>query len=57
MIPGSVVAFHDARAFPGGLAQPDLGPVRVVDNLFRDREFGGKLSRKLIRWQSWNGVR
>jgi predicted O-methyltransferase YrrM len=35
VIPGGVVAFHDARTFPGGWPQPDWGPVRVVDKLFR----------------------
>ena len=33
--PGGVVVFHDARVFPGGWTQPDWGPVRLVDDLFR----------------------
>jgi predicted O-methyltransferase YrrM len=30
-----VVAFHDARLFPGGWPSPDNGPVRFVDRIFR----------------------
>jgi len=33
--PGGVVVFHDARIFPNGWTQPDWGPVRLVDRLFR----------------------
>jgi predicted O-methyltransferase YrrM len=39
--PSGVVAFHDARIFPGGWCQPDWGPVKVVDTLFRARAFDG----------------
>jgi hypothetical protein len=39
--PSGVVAFHDARLFPGGWCQPDWGPVKVVDKLFRARALGG----------------
>src|SRR5215469_498082 len=30
-----VVAFHDARLFPGGWPTPDYGPVQFVDRFFR----------------------
>jgi hypothetical protein len=30
-----VVAFHDARLFPGGWPSPDYGPVRFIDRIFR----------------------
>ena len=32
---GGLVAFHDARLFPGSWTQPDWGPVRVVNETFR----------------------
>jgi hypothetical protein len=35
VIPGGVVVFHDARVFPGGWPQPNWGPVKLVDALFR----------------------
>src|SRR6266446_7414884 len=31
-----IIAFHDARAFPGGWTSPEYGPVRFVDRVFRD---------------------
>jgi predicted O-methyltransferase YrrM len=31
-----VVAFHDARIFPGGWTWPEYGPVRFVDREFRN---------------------
>jgi len=31
-----IVAFHDARFFPGGWTSPEYGPVRFVDRLFRN---------------------
>ena len=36
VVPGGLVAFHDARLFEGGWTSPSYGPVRVVDRLFRD---------------------
>ena len=41
VIPGGIVAFHDAAIFQGGWPQPDWGPVRVVDRLFRSRALSG----------------
>ena len=41
VIPGGVVAFHDAAIFQGGWPQPNWGPVRVVDRLFRSRTLSG----------------
>lgn len=32
---GGIVAFHDARLFPGGWTTPDYGPIRFVDRVFR----------------------
>lgn len=37
VVPGGVVAFHDASTFPGGWPQDDWGPVRLVNKLFRDQ--------------------
>jgi predicted O-methyltransferase YrrM len=34
-----VVAFHDARLFPGGWTSPEYGPVRFVDREFRNNPF------------------
>ena len=31
-----VIAFHDARVFPGGWTSPGYGPVRFVDRAFRN---------------------
>jgi len=41
VVPGGVVAFHDARIFPRGWTQPDWGPVRVVERLFRGQPASG----------------
>jgi predicted O-methyltransferase YrrM len=41
VIPGGIVAFHDAALFQGGWPQPDWGPVRVVDRLFRSGAIPG----------------
>ena len=41
VISGGVVAFHDAAIFQGGWPQPNWGPVRVVDRLFRTRTLSG----------------
>lgn len=41
VVTGGVVAFHDARVFPHGWTQPDWGPVRVVDRLFRREPANG----------------
>jgi hypothetical protein len=41
VIPGGVVAFHDAAIFQGGWPQPNWGPVRVVDRLFRSQALSG----------------
>lgn len=41
VIKGGVVAFHDAAVFPGGWPQPDWGPVRIVDKLFRTQSVNG----------------
>jgi len=41
VIPGGVVVFHDAAVFPGGWAQPDWGPVRLVDRVFRKEPLPG----------------
>jgi hypothetical protein len=35
VIPGGVVALHDAATFPGGWTGTDWGPVKLVDSLFR----------------------
>jgi len=32
-----VVAFHDARLFPGGWTTADFGPVRLIDRVFRTK--------------------
>jgi hypothetical protein len=41
VIPGGVVAFHDAAIFEGGWPQPSWGPVTIVDRLFRSRALSG----------------
>ena len=33
--PGGIVIFHDARLFDGGWTNPNYGPVKLVDRLFR----------------------
>jgi predicted O-methyltransferase YrrM len=35
VVPGGVVAFHDARVFDHGWTTPMYGPVRAVNRLFR----------------------
>lgn len=35
VVPGGLVAFHDARLFEGGWTEPGYGPLRLVDRLFR----------------------
>jgi predicted O-methyltransferase YrrM len=35
VVPGGIVAFHDARLFPGGWTSHSFGSVVVVDELFR----------------------
>jgi len=35
VLPGGIVAFHDARLFPGGWTAPDYGPLCFVDKCFR----------------------
>jgi predicted O-methyltransferase YrrM len=35
VVPGGVVAFHDASTFSGGWPRDDWGPVRLVNRLFR----------------------
>jgi hypothetical protein len=35
VIPGGIVAFHDARIFPGGWTHPEHGPIKAVNALFR----------------------
>jgi Methyltransferase domain len=41
VISGGIVAFHDAAIFRGGWPQPNWGPVRLVDRLFRSRVLSG----------------
>jgi methyltransferase family protein len=41
VVPGGIVAFHDAAVFPGGWSQPDWGPVELVDRLFRSQVLVG----------------
>jgi Methyltransferase domain len=41
VISGGIVAFHDAAIFRGGWPQPNWGPVRLVDRLFRSRALSG----------------
>ncbi len=35
VLENGIVAFHDARLFPGGWTSPEYGPVRFVDRSFR----------------------
>jgi predicted O-methyltransferase YrrM len=35
MTENGIIAFHDARLFPGGWTSPEYGPVRFVDRVFR----------------------
>jgi len=39
--PGGVVIFHDAATFLGGWTREDWGPVRLVNQLFRERALPG----------------
>jgi predicted O-methyltransferase YrrM len=39
--PNGIVAFHDARLFPRGWARASDGPVRVVNDLFRQEKISG----------------
>ena len=36
VVPGGIVIFHDARLFDAGWTNPDYGPVKLVDALFRN---------------------
>jgi len=36
VLENGIVAFHDARLFPGGWTSPEYGPVRFVDRCFRN---------------------
>ena len=38
VVPGGLVAFHDARLFEGGWTNSGYGPLRVVNRLFRDNK-------------------
>ena len=41
VIPGGVVAFHNAAIFEGGWPRQDWGPVKLVDRLFREQALPG----------------
>jgi predicted O-methyltransferase YrrM len=41
VVPRGIVAFHDARVFPGGWTATVDGPVRVVNSLFRQKKIEG----------------
>lgn len=41
IVPDGVVVFHDAATFPGGWTREDWAPVRLVDQLFRERTLPG----------------
>jgi hypothetical protein len=41
VVPRGVVVFHDAATFPGGWTQEDWGPVKLVNQLFRERALPG----------------
>jgi predicted O-methyltransferase YrrM len=36
VVPGGLALFHDARVFENGWPTPDYGPVRAVNDLFRN---------------------
>jgi predicted O-methyltransferase YrrM len=36
--PGGIVIFHDARVFDGGWTSPAYGPVKLINELFRERK-------------------
>ena len=58
VVRGGVVAFHDARTFAGGWPQPDWGPVRAVEKLFRAHPVSEwrVIKKKLILSSWWNGA-
>jgi predicted O-methyltransferase YrrM len=37
IVPGGIVIFHDARVFEGAWTSPDYGPVRFVNDFFRQQ--------------------
>jgi predicted O-methyltransferase YrrM len=37
VVPGGVVIFHDARIFDAGWTNSDYGPVKLVDQVFREQ--------------------
>lgn len=41
VVPNGLVLFHDARVFENGWPTADYGPVRVVDELFRNERIDG----------------
>jgi len=41
VVPGGVVAFHDASTFSGGWPQDDWGLVKLVNRFFRDQSLPG----------------
>ena len=41
VLPGGAVLFHDARLFENGWTDAGYGPVRVVDDLFRESRIPG----------------
>jgi predicted O-methyltransferase YrrM len=41
VVPEGVIAFHDARLFPGGWTTREYGPVRSVDRVFRSKADSG----------------
>jgi predicted O-methyltransferase YrrM len=41
VVPGGIVIFHDARIFKGGWTSPEYGPVKLVDDLFRQQRIPG----------------
>jgi predicted O-methyltransferase YrrM len=41
VVPGGAVIFHDARLFEGGWTNQDYGPVKLVDDLFRQQMIPG----------------
>jgi predicted O-methyltransferase YrrM len=38
VVPGGLVLFHDARVFENGWTTPDYGPVRTINNFFREQQ-------------------
>ena len=41
IVPGGLAIFHDARVFEGGWTNSDYGPVKLVDDLFRQKQIPG----------------